>query len=117
MERKNNLSENLKAYQELYWKNKDAGEFSSEFHIPKSTFRSIIDSGNTTLYTAIRIADGLGITLDELVFGEAPTQSLGQMQWFLQGTDWFAKLSPEKQRSALYHMGEIMKIITNDGQS
>ena len=110
MERKNNLSNNLRAYQELRKKNSE--EFSQELNIPKSTLRSIIASGNTTLYTAIHIANALEITLDELVYGEVPPGIRSQMRWLLHKAQWYAKLPFEKQDRVLYHMNELLKILT-----
>ena len=44
-------------------------ELSSELDIPKSTLQSIMDGGQTTLYTAMHISRKLRIPLDTLTNG------------------------------------------------
>ena len=66
MER-NNLSKNLRDFQTEM--RKTLMEFSKEPGIAKSTVQSAMEGGNTTLDTAIRMAEQLGVTLDDLVFG------------------------------------------------
>ena len=52
MEKCNNLSKNLKAYQNI--RSLSLMEFSKELDIPMSTLKAILKDGNTTLATAIR---------------------------------------------------------------
>lgn len=43
------------------------GELAKIADIPKSTLQSIRHNGNTTIDTAVRISDALGLSLDSLV--------------------------------------------------
>lgn len=94
MERDNNLSGNLKAYQNA--RRKNLAEFSEELGIARSTIQSIMVDGNTTVDTLVRMANALHVSLDELVFGELPAKRLDDVQHFLRDVGWFVNLSPEK---------------------
>ena len=111
MERTNNLSSNLKAYQTTRGKN--LAEFSAELGIPRSTVQSAMAEGNTTLDTLIRMAVALQVTLDELVFGSVPAKA-DKLLRFLRPLHWFASLSLEKQTRFRYHLGEILKLLECD---
>ena len=113
MEKKNNLSNNLKMYQRL--RNKTMSEFSEELSIPRATLRSILSSGNTTLYTAIQIASALHVSLDELVFGDSGRETFSRIQGLLNQMSWYDTLPPEKQASALYHITELLKLLIDEG--
>ena len=89
-------------------------EFSEELSIPRATLRSILNSGNTTLYTAIQIADALHVSLDELVFGDSGREESSRIQGLLNQMNWYDELPPEKQASALYHMTELLKLLMKD---
>lgn len=107
----NLLSSNLKAYQTA--RSKSLLEFSEELGIPKSTVQSIMLDGNTTLDTLIRMANALDVSLDELVSGDLPTKQkqLHDLQSFLHEVGWFTKLSPKKQESFRYHLGELLGLL------
>lgn len=107
MERKNELSDNLKAYQKE--NHKTMTEFAGELGIPKSTLQAIMIHGNTTLDTTIRMANAMHITLDELVFGKKVSCSLEQVQYLLHEMGWYTALSIEKQDKIRYHVQEILK--------
>ena len=64
MEKHEIFAKNLEAIRT--YRNQSVGEFSKELGIPKSTLQAVRNSGHTTLDTAIRIADGLGLPLDDL---------------------------------------------------
>ena len=112
MERTNNLSSNLKAYQML--QGRSLAEFSAELGIPRSTVQSAMVEGNTNLDTLIRMANALHITIDELVFGSVPAKA-DKLLRFLRHLHWFAKLSLEKQTKFRYHLGELLKLLECDG--
>lgn len=112
MERNNNLSDNLKAYQNA--RRKNLAEFSEELGIARSTIQSIMVDGNTTVDTLVRMANAIHVSLDELVFGTLPAKRLDDVQHFLRDVGWFVKLSPEKQESFRYLLTELLKLLEYD---
>lgn len=62
------FSSNLQSIRKA--KNASLTEFAQEIGIAKSTIQSVIKDGNTTLNTAISIANAFDMTLDELVNSE-----------------------------------------------
>ena len=82
MERTNHLSDNLKAYKEGM--GKSLSDFARELSIPKSTIQAAMADGNTTLDTLIRIANALGVSLDELVFGTVSIEAAGKARCLLR---------------------------------
>lgn len=104
-----NLSQNLKLIREQ--RNISLTEFSKEIGIPKSTLQSILKDGNTTLDTAIRISEGLGIPLDALLRDEYFTDDFRIVQWLLKGIAWYSELSPEGQREALLLINKLLEVL------
>lgn len=109
MEKSNNLSNNLKAYQQA--RNLSLIEFSEELSIPKSTLRSVMRDGNTTLDTAIRLAEGMGVSLDDLVYDKRLPERLSLGQLVLRGLEWYTSLSAETQATVASLLNEIMKAV------
>ena len=109
MVKSNNLSNNLKAYQQL--RDSSLTEFSEELGIPKSTLRAVMRDGNTTLDTAIRLAEGLGVSLDELVYDERLPDRIGLAQLLLRGLGWYASLPDDTRTAVAFHIGEILKAV------
>lgn len=114
MERKNNLSKNLKAFQVA--SGKTLAEFSSELGIPSSTVQSIMNSNNTTAYTLVRISDALHISMDDLMFEDLSTEPFDKLLYFVRHLVHFEKLSPDKQKKFLYHCYELLKLIQTEGE-
>ena len=72
MESINNLSKNLKVYQNKLGMTQN--EFASYLNIPRSTIQSVMaKNGNTTVDTLIRISASLPFSLDVLVLGDLST--------------------------------------------
>lgn len=109
MERSNNLSNNLKAFQRA--QNRSLTEFPRLLGVPKSTLQSVMLDGNTTLDTLIYLADALGVTLDQLVFGADLDETIGCTQWLLSGASWFAKLPPQQQKKLHAYIDAILDLI------
>ena len=65
MEKKHNLSEPLSKLQKEA--HKSQAEFACELGIPKSTFETILRTGNTTVDTLLRISGHTGLTPNELL--------------------------------------------------
>lgn len=109
MKRDNHLSDNLKAYQKI--REKTLSEFSREIGIAKSTLQSVMVDGNTTVDTLIRIANGLDITLDDLVFGEMQTEQIDKVKNLLTEMQWYTQLAEEQQERLRYHLLEIVRLM------
>ena len=66
--------------------------------------------GNTTVDTLIRIANGLDITLDDLVFGEMQTEQIDKVKKLLTEMQWYMQLAEEKRERLRYHLQEIVRL-------
>lgn len=66
----NYLARNLKSYQ--IFRNITIRQLASELGIPLSTLRTVMQEGNTTMDTAMRIANSLNISLDALISNDKP---------------------------------------------
>ncbi len=109
MKRDSHLSDNLKAYQGE--QRKTLSEFSREIGVAKSTLQSVMADGNTTVDTLIRIANALGVTLDELVFGNIQRVEVDAVRKVLSEVEWYVQIPREKQEKIIYHLSELMKLI------
>lgn len=101
------FASNLSTIREM--KNLTLSEFSQELDIPKSTIQDILSKdGDTTLRTALHIANQLGLPLSSLTgeeYSEAqPKLLLSIMTCF----DSFARLSAE-DRDDVVHVKAILK--------
>lgn len=112
MVKKNRLSENLKSYQ--LHRNKTLTEFSEELMIPKSTLQSLLKDGNTTLDTLIRIQTALGVSLDELVYGEEWVFRKIAEENILKQISWYVELPTEKQEKFRMCFNEMMALVEHD---
>ena len=108
MEKENNLSNILKTLRSE--RGKSLAEFSSELGIPKTTMQSVMNTGNTSLVTLIRISEGLGLSLDELVFGEILAKYGFHVSTMLHDLDCYSKLLGEKQKLFRHHLDELLKL-------
>lgn len=86
-------------------------EFAAEVGIPKSTLQSVRISGHTTLDTAIRISEGLGIPLDSLTGDAALAEKLDVIRYLLRPIDWFQVLSPDEQEEVILHFRKILEVL------
>ena len=93
------------------YRNQSVGEFSREIGIPKSTLQSVRNSGNTTLDTALRIADGLGLPLDSLTSDSRLAEKADLVWYLLQSVDWLRGLSKQEQEEVVYHFQRILEVI------
>lgn len=109
MEKRNHLSDNLKAYQKA--RSLSMAEFSEELGIPKSTMQSIMAEGNATMDTVLRLSERLGVPLDKLVHDEHLSENLGLAQWLLRGLEWYTALPQEKQTAVAFHVNELLKAV------
>ena len=96
MEKEKNFARNLEALLKL--KGKSVYETSEEISIPESTLRDAMKSGCMTLHTAIRISEGLNVSIDQLLSEELNEEKYDQTLRLLNGLEYFSKCSPDKQK-------------------
>lgn len=109
MENHNTFAKNLEAIR--IYKGQSISEFAQTAGLPKSTFQSVRTNGNTTLDTAIRISDGLGIPLDSLVGDSGLAEKIDIIQHLLQSVEWFRALSPDDQEKVSAHFRGILEVL------
>lgn len=95
MDKEKNFARNLEALLKL--KGKSVYETSEEISIPESTLRDAMKSGCMTLHTAIRISEGLNVSIDQLLSEELDAAEYDQALRLLNGLECFSKFSPDKQ--------------------
>lgn len=105
MEDYNYLAQNLRRYKDL--RNLTMKELSEELDIPKATLRHIMNEGNTTLHTAIRISQNIGIGLDILVNDNEFSDKIFIMDQMQRAGSWFSQLDSKKKEK----MSELMSSI------
>lgn len=92
-------------------RNMSLTEFAKEIGIPKSTLQSILEDGNTTLDTAIRISKGLNIPLDTLLRDESTNTNFSIIQWLLKGLSWYSELPAEDQKEVLLLISKLLEVL------
>ena len=106
------IAENLKSYQELH--KYTLAEFAQKLGIPKSTLQSVMQDGNTTVDTLIKIQQGLGMSLDELVYGEMSKVLSGGMHELLKGISRYADMDAAHQERLRNLMNSLFDELKND---
>ena len=113
MERINHLSENLSAIRNALYP-KTLSEMASEIHISKSTLQDAMATGNVNLDTAIRLANALNLSLDELVFGTVNSQQFEFLHHQLHMFSWYVLLPLGKQKQFVLHLSAILELLANE---
>ncbi|MBQ8830058.1 MAG: helix-turn-helix domain-containing protein [Oscillospiraceae bacterium] len=110
-----NFANNL----ELIRKIKDMSlyEFSQELDIPKSTLKSVIKEGNTTLETAVRIADSMNTSMDALLQDDMDPEKCDVLMRLLKNLKWFSQKSPERQKQLKYHIEKLLENICDETET
>ena len=103
------FAKNLEAIRK--YRNQSVGEFSKELGIPKSTLQAVRNSGHTTLDTAIRIADGLGLPLDDLTSDSRLAEKADLVGHLLQSAEWRRGLSRRDREEIVRHFQRILEVI------
>lgn len=109
MDKQRNLAKNLEAIRRI--NGQSLAEFAKEADIPKSTFQSIRLNGNTTLDTAIKISEALGIPLDSLVGDDRLAEKLDIIEHTLRSIDWFRPLSSSEREEVVCHFQKILEVV------
>lgn len=86
-------------------------EFSQELGIPKSTLQSILEDGNTSLYTALCISENLKIPLSSLTGDLIPTKPLASILALMNCFGWFNDLSGKDKENITFHIRAIMEVL------
>lgn len=98
---------NLSAIREM--RKLSIAEFSQELEVPKSTLQNILSKdGDTTLHTALLIANRLGLPLDTLTGEECSSIHPKLLLSIMTCLDCFVKLPEEDQVEVAFHIGAIM---------
>ncbi len=85
-------------------------EQAQEAGVAKSTLQSVRLSGNTTLDTAIRIANGLGLSLDGLAGDGQLPEKMDLTRHLLRSVHWFRGLPEAEQEEVLDHFRRILEV-------
>ena len=107
MDKQKTFARNLEAIRRIH--GQSLAEFAKAADIPKSTLQSIRLNGHTTLDTAIRISDALGLPLDSLVGDDQMPEKVDLIQHILKSIDWFQTLSADDQEEVLLHFRKILE--------
>lgn len=96
MNQNNYLAQNLRIYKAI--QQVSLRKLAKQLNIPKSTLRSIMKDGNTTLDTALRISENLNISMDMLFQDRNLPHKLMAMYQFQRATLWLDSFTPEKRK-------------------
>lgn len=107
-----NLGENLRNMRSA--RGLSLAEFSRELDIPKTTLQSILDHGQTSLYTTLHISHKLGIPLDTLTNGVLSGQQFRRLDGFLESLKWFDRLTKKKQEEVCHHVLSLILLMQED---
>jgi len=109
MDRHRNFEKNLNEIR----KNKQlsVSEFSKELGIPKSTLRSILKDGQTTLNTALRISEALNIPLDILTQDNFDKINLANN--LLHSLQWYESQDDTYKGMVAFHINKILELCTS----
>lgn len=109
LERHEIFAKNLETIREI--NGQSIEEFAEEIGLPKSTLQSIRLSGNTTLDTAMRIADGLGLSLDSLTGDSRVPEQIDLVRHLLKSIAWMRELSAGEQETVAEHFHKILEVV------
>ncbi len=109
MDKHQNFANNLNAIRKS--KQLSLSEFSEELGIPKSTLQSVLEEGQTTLNTALRISEALDIPLDALTKEQITFENILSIKELLNGIGWFDSLSHDDQKSVIFYLNKIWELI------
>lgn len=109
MKKNRNFARNLEAFQRE--KRLTLTEFAEEIGIARTTLQSVLNDGNTTLDTAVRISEKVGVPLDVLLSAEPLSEEFSMIRQLVQGFEWFRSLDEERQEAVLYHLRAIREVL------
>lgn len=109
MDRHRIFANNLTAIQGL--RQMSIAEFAKEIGIPPSTWQAVLKDGNTTLNTAIRISEGVGVSLDKLTGDDVLPARVTALGGFMQMFSFYCSLSAEQQDVMIEHLRAILELL------
>jgi len=104
-----NFAKNLEAIRIL--RRMNMAEFSEELDVPKSTLQGVSKDGNTSLHTAVHIAEQLKVPLSTLTDEAVSAENLSAIFPLLDCFEWFAAQPGETQRVVAFHILAILEAL------
>ena len=86
-------------------------EFSAMLDIPRSTLQAILETGQTSLDTACRIAEASQIPLSVLTGGELPKERADIMHGLLLLFGWYSSRPIEEQKKVANLLFQLMDLL------
>ena len=108
-ERHENFAENLRNLRAA--RNKTVAEFAEELAVPKSTLQKILETGQTTLTTAIQISESIGVPLDTLTNGRLTERQMKILDGFMHQFIWYNSLTQIQREEAESCMTALIRLI------
>ena len=112
MDKHQNFVQNLEAIRTA--KGQSLSEFAKEVGIPRSTMQSVLENGQTTLDTAIRISEGLDISLDALMGVKHTAREMDISCAVLKCLSGYQALSEEQKEKVEYYVRKIVEVLRYD---
>lgn len=109
MDRHRNFAKNLDEIRCM--KQLTVSEFAKELGIPKSTLRSILKDGQTTLNTALRISEALNTPLDSLTQDNFDKINLANN--LLHSLQWYESQDDTYKGRVAFHINKILELCTS----
>lgn len=107
-----NFAKNLEFIRKI--KDMSLYEFSQELDIPKSTLKYVIKEGNTSLETAVHIAESMDISIDALLRNDLDVEKHDVLMKVLKDMEWFSQKSPEIQRELKCCIEKLLDCICDE---
>lgn len=104
-----NFANNLNTIRRF--KNYSLKEFAQRLDIPKSTLQSILEDGNTSLNTALYIAERLEVPLSTLTGEIIPAELLDSILALMKCLSKFADLPGEAQDEIIFNIRGIVEVL------
>lgn len=91
-------------------------EFSQGLGVPKTTMKEVLKNGNTSLNTALHIAQSLGVPLSALTGEVKWKEGTDPLEAMLSFFDWFNDLGMNQDKIAK-HIGGILDLLQEERRS
>ncbi len=109
MDKHENFKKNIRMI--LQAEHLSIAELSRKTGVPRTTIQSVLRDGQTTLNTALRIADGLGIPFSVLTDSTPEAEQRQLLHELFSLFGWFNQLSSSDQQIILEHMRPILEVL------
>lgn len=105
----NNFGANLKVLKEE--SQLSLSQFSEVLQLPKSTLQSVMEGGQTSLDTACRISNALGIPLSVLTNGSLSPKKATVLRGVLSGLQWYKELPLSEQEVFAHNFAQLLEVL------